>query len=251
MDLHRRYLQQAAWTAELRHYLLTKVGLAGLGRILEVGCGTGVILKELANPRAGARARPQAVHGLDISRDALVQSRTHQASARLCQGDARLLPYAEGSFDLTVCHFLLLWVSEPEQALREMRRVTRAHGHVLALAEPDYSARIDLPAELSSLGLLQARALAARGADTEIGSRLASLFHDAGMRIIETGTIAPWKPEAWTDQEFEGEWEILRDDLRGMLDPRELARLKKSDREARRAGVRTLHVPTYFVHAQV
>ena len=40
----------------------------------------------------------------------------------------------------------------PLQALDEMKRVTRPGGHVLILAEPDYTHRIDFPDELEYLG---------------------------------------------------------------------------------------------------
>ncbi len=40
----------------------------------------------------------------------------------------------------------------------EMVRVTRPHGFVLALAEPDYGGRIDYPSELSTIGNWQIEA---------------------------------------------------------------------------------------------
>jgi len=41
MDWHKRYVQQAGWTSELRNYLFKRAGLSGARRVLEVGCGSG------------------------------------------------------------------------------------------------------------------------------------------------------------------------------------------------------------------
>ena len=70
-----------------------------------------------------------------------------------------------------------------------MKRVTKSSGYVLALAEPDYTARIDQPDELVALGKWQNELLQRQGADIGLGVRLAGLFFRAGIKIIETGAI--------------------------------------------------------------
>jgi ubiquinone/menaquinone biosynthesis C-methylase UbiE len=171
MDWHRRYLQQAAWTRDLRTYLFKQAALTEKSRLLEVGCGTGAILSEL--PAAAS------LHGLDIDPGALAQCRLHAPDALLVQGDAIRLPCSSQTFDIVYCHFLLLWVSDPLQALREMKRATKAGGHILAFAEPDYTARIDEPRQLARLGEWQTESLRRQGADPSLGARLAGLFFEA------------------------------------------------------------------------
>ena len=154
MDWHSRFLQQAAWTKDLRAYLFERAGIKKARRVLEVGCGTGAILSDFSTPAK--------VNGLDLEQARLVEARRHVPSVELARGNALSLPYASAIFDITFCHFLLLWIPQPVSALREMKRVTRAGGAVLALAEPDYISRIDKPAALAPLGRWQTEVLSVR-----------------------------------------------------------------------------------------
>ena len=98
------------------------------------------------------------------------------------------------SIDAVVCHFFLLWMKQPEQALAEMHRVTRHGGCVVALAEPDYGGRIDYPDQFMELGRLQGTALQAQGADINAGRKLAALFHHAGFKNVQAGLLGGfWK----------------------------------------------------------
>lgn len=242
MNWHARYTQQANWTRELREYLFERTGLKTAQRALEVGCGTGAILNEM---------RTKSLHGLDIQPASLMEARVHAQAASLTCGDALSLPYPNESFDITCCHFLLLWVRDPQRALLEMKRVTRFGGHVLTLAEPDYSARVDEPAELALLGRWQTESLQRQGADPSLGGGLADLFHQAGVEILETGTIESQRKDAPTSTEWELEWAVLENDLAGFLPVEEIQRLKILDERAWACGERKLHVPTYFAWGRV
>ena len=242
MDWHVRYTQQATWTRELRGYLFEKAVLARARRALEVGCGTGAILSGLA--------APAGLHGLDIDPAALAQCRVQAAGAFLTRGDALSLPYRQGAFDVTFCHFLLLWVRDPLQALREMKRVTRVGGHVLALAEPDYTARVDQPDELAPLGRWQTESLRRQGADPSLGRRLGDLFSRAGFELVETGAMqrAEHTP---SPAEQELEWAVLESDLAGLVPGEEIQKMKSLDEAAWARGERRLHVPTYFAWGKI
>jgi SAM-dependent methyltransferase len=242
MNWHARYTQQAKWTRELRDYLFERIGLKTAGCVLEVGCGTGAILSEI---------QTQAPHGLDIQPAALMEARVHAPAASLTCADALSLPYPEECFDIVFCHFLLLWVSDPQRALHEMKRVAQPGGYILALAEPDYSARVDEPAELAMLGRWQTESLQRQGADPSLGGRLAELFVQAGIGLIETGAIESQRNDALTSTEWELEWAVLENDLRASVPLKEIQRLKKLDKRAWAHGKRTLHVPTYFAWGQV
>ena len=242
MNWHARYTQQANWTRNLREYLFEKSGLEAAQRVLEVGCGTGAILSGIET---------KALHGLDIQPASLMEARVHAPFASLTCGDALSLPYPNKTFDITFCHFLLLWVSNPEQVLFEMKRITQPGGDILALAEPDYTARIDEPAEIAILGRWQADSLQRQGADPSLGSSLAELFYQAGIELVETGAIESQGNDASTSSEREMEWVVLESDLAGIVPEEEIQRLKKLDEAAWARRERTLHVPTYFAWGRV
>jgi SAM-dependent methyltransferase len=237
MDWHRRYLQQAGWTRDLRDYLFKQAGLNHASRVLEVGCGTGAILSEVPDH--------PSLHGLDIDPEALAQCRLHASSASLVRGNALQLPYANQTFDILYCHFLLLWVADPLQALLEMKRVAKAGARILAFAEPDYTGRVDKPPELIPLGQWQAESLRRQGADPGLGRRLADLFFRAGIELLETGTIQSAQSEA-SPADWETEWTVIEADLAGWIPKEDLHKMKSLDGQARARGERELHVPTYF-----
>lgn len=235
-----RFEQQARWTREIRQNLYARLNIHRSKRILDVGCGTGVLAGELCSQTRAS------VVGLDLNQTFLGLARHSCPSAFYTCSDALLLPFPARSFDIALCHFVLLWLSDPLQALREMRRVTRQGGAVLALAEPDYGGRIDHPAPLIEPGRLQTEALRRQGADPLIGRQLASLFAQAGLIRVETGILGgQWrgKPSAETRED---EWKVLEADLKGLLTPARLAELRAIDRMAWESGERVLFVPTFF-----
>jgi ubiquinone/menaquinone biosynthesis C-methylase UbiE len=247
MDWHSRFLQQAGWTSALRLYLFERAGLVRARRVLDVGCGTGAILSGLTTTAS--------INGVDLDPARLVEARLNTPSASLTCGNALALPYQSGIFDITFCHFLLLWVHDPLMALTEMKRVTRSGGAVLALAEPDYTSRVDKPAALAPLGRWQTESLERQGADTGLGRHLADLFRQAGLVPFEAGLIEN-RPGSdtklqdnqvlYTPAERNLEWETLEADLAGFVPADEIRRLRSMDDRAWLDGERVLYVPTYF-----
>ncbi len=255
MDWHRRYTQQARWTRALRSYVLKKAGLSEAGRVLEVGCGTGAVVSEIvsaaASPDSDSDRHVPAVFGMDRDFGPLIQCRRNAPGVLLALADAAQLPFISQTFDIVFCHFLLLWVRDPLGVLYEMKRVARRPGSIVAFAEPDYASRLDEPPELVHAGAMQTSSLELQGADTSIGSRLSSLFNEAGIRIIETGEIQRSTTPSADPQDSLEEWLTMRSDLEIVLAPDEIEEIHQLDLQARRAGTRRSHVPTHFTWGQV
>ncbi len=91
--------------------------------VLEVGCGTGLLLRRLA-PMAR-----EAV-GVDLSPGMLAKARARGLT--VVEGDARALPFPEGRFDVAVSFKTLPHVPDLAGSLRELARVVRPGGFVVA-----------------------------------------------------------------------------------------------------------------------
>ena len=243
VNWHNRFTQQAHWTESLRAYAFTNVGLSTAKEVLEVGCGTGAILAGLKTSAS--------LHGLDIEPAHLIQALSHAPKAHLTCGDAHNLPYLSHLFDITFCHYLLLWVNDPLKVLTEMKRVTRQDGYVLALAEPDYRRRIDQPSELAKLGQLQTESLRHQGANPDIGGQLKDLFIQAGIHVLESGELARRVNDSPTPEEWELEWDVLEYDLSEPVSEVDLKKYKSIDKRAWETGKRQLYIPTHFAWGRV
>lgn len=110
-----RHLEQVnRWLGgfrSLRHRLPAILPAAGPLRLLEVGAGDGAVSREMAAWARG-RGRPCAVVALELHPQTLeiAAARTPAGAALLVRGDARRLPFADGSFHaavlcLTLHHF--------------------------------------------------------------------------------------------------------------------------------------------------
>lgn len=91
--------------------------------ILEVGCGTGLVLERIARFSGSAQ-------GVDLSPGMLEKARERGLDVR--EASATALPFPDESFDVTCSFKVLAHVPEIEKALSEMARVTRPGGFVLA-----------------------------------------------------------------------------------------------------------------------
>lgn len=102
-------------------------------RVLEVGCGTGVITEMIAALPAVADAV-----GIDPSHELISRARRRAPDLAFDVGDGQALPYDDESFDAVVFATTLCHVPDPASALAEARRVVRSGGSLLVY-EGDYS----------------------------------------------------------------------------------------------------------------
>lgn len=156
--------------------------------VLDVGCGSGYFTRHVASELPSA-----SVTGLDIDepRIAYAQSHSSEKNVRFCLGDMASMPFAKDSFDLVFCRFALVHSPNTEGVLREMSRVAKPGGCVVAydMIHEGIWFVPDRPAFASVLGKV-VRVLREGGAEPNQGLFLPSGMRRAGLIDISTRVIA-------------------------------------------------------------
>lgn len=107
--------------------LVHRAGVQPEQRVLDVGCGTGVVSVTAA--RLGAR-----VTGLDLTPELLARARDNARIAgveiEFHEGDVEKLPFANAAFDVVLSQFGHIFAPRPETAIAEMLRVLKPGGTI-------------------------------------------------------------------------------------------------------------------------
>lgn len=196
--------------------------------VLEVGSGTGVVLRDIA-ALVGSRGH---VVGVDQSRALVAASRRLIAdgpgrgrlAVRRAAGEQ--LPFRRPQFDVTLAVTVLLHVADPLRVVKEMTRVTRPGGHVgvqdqdfgtVAVAHPDraltdrimagvaarmyeepYSGR-RLPGLLRAAGLERVRLLTDVYQDTTLEPYTKTFLERRADRAVTWGIVDAEAAQRWLD----------------------------------------------------
>jgi ubiquinone/menaquinone biosynthesis C-methylase UbiE len=142
----QRRVQRYGWDKAAAHYerswhdqlepaqsaLLELAGLEpGIG-VLDVACGTGLVTLKAA----AAIAPGGEIVGTDISEQMVLAARDIAASrevanARFERMDAEQSSFGDNSFDVVLCALGLMYVPDPEKAIRDFHRVLRPGGRAV------------------------------------------------------------------------------------------------------------------------
>ena len=130
-DTVAAYDELPLWCAMAGLLLLEHLPLRRGATVLDVGCGTGFPLLELAQ-RLGAGA---TVHGLDPWAQALTRARFKAgvigvANATLTRGDGAAMPFPDGRFDLIVSNLGINNFADPDAVFAECGRVLKRGGRL-------------------------------------------------------------------------------------------------------------------------
>jgi SAM-dependent methyltransferase len=191
------------WSRRVAETFVRWLEVPAGGRWLDVGCGTGALARTVL-----AHADPEHVVGVDPSQGFLEYARAQVAGSRSTfrVGDARSLPFDDGSFDAVVSGLALNFVPEPARAVTELTRVA-VSGGVVAAYVWDYAEGMAMMRRFWDA----ASALDATAADLDEGPRfplcrpepLRQLWADAGLdavavRAIEIPTVFADFDDYWT-----------------------------------------------------
>lgn len=156
-------------------------------RVLDVGCGTGVLARD-AYSRVGPGG---SVVGLDPNEGMLRVARGREEAVEWRQGRAEALPFEADTFDAVLSQFSLMFFEDPAAGISEMARVLRPGGRATVAV---WDGIDNCPGYAGLLGILGdlfgEPAAAALRAPFSFGDadRLGSLFGEAGLADAEIRT---------------------------------------------------------------
>ena len=110
------------------------LALAPGSKVLEIGCGAGLMSVALAKRGLYIHAIDSIMAMVDLARRHAEESGATDLLS-LDTGDVCALAFEDGSFDLVIALGVVPWLECPELAIQEMARVTRPGGHVILTAD--------------------------------------------------------------------------------------------------------------------
>ena len=126
---------ERSWQSQLEPAQSALLQLAGLKpgvEVLDVACGTGLVsLKAAAMIVPGGR-----VIGTDISEQMVLAAREMAASRRIANArfermEAEQSTFGDNSIDVVLCALGLMYVPDPEKAIRDFHRMLRPRGRAV------------------------------------------------------------------------------------------------------------------------
>lgn len=213
--------------------LLDALGLGTAVRALDIGCGFGADVVDMAGrmPPGGCAV------GLDASRVMIAEARRRTASSgaavRFLVGDALALPFGDRAFDACRAEMVLQHVSRPQRVLDEMVRVTRPGGR-LAIFEFDLGLTVlDHCDRHTTRRILDA--VADRAVSGWAGRQLPGLFRRAGLTDVEVSPrVIPGGYPYFRFAMRRPVAQLVRD---GVVGARDAVRWWRELEEAERAGL--------------
>ena len=176
-----------AFTAFVRETVQPRPGR----RILDIGCGIGT-----AEVNLGRQPLTQVtLIGIDRVPERVREARSavqsHNISASFAAADACALPFLDATFDSSFCVALLQHIADVSLAVREIARVTRAGGRIVAV-EPDNAARYFYSSSDAGMRAYELAGqffsgLSERGdaTDPAVGPKLPALFANNGIQLLD------------------------------------------------------------------
>jgi len=125
--------RMSAWFQHYQARVLDRAVEIGPGDLLDVGCGTGWLVRESAR-----RFPDRRVAGVDVSAGMIASARERASRegldrAEFVEADAGCLPFAPDSFDLVSCTASFHHYPDPVRVLDGWREVLRSRGRILLL----------------------------------------------------------------------------------------------------------------------
>jgi SAM-dependent methyltransferase len=185
LELERLRFQHEVWGPTTRAFL-ERIGVAPGFRVLDLGCGPGLVAFDLAE-RVGADGEVVAIDESPrwiehVEREILSR---RLANVRTLRGRIQELDPARESFDLIFARWVLSFLPEPVAILRALARALKPGG-LFAIQDYNHEGVSIFPESEGFRAVVRAtRALYAQaGGDTWVAARAPALFRAAGLDTI-------------------------------------------------------------------
>jgi demethylmenaquinone methyltransferase/2-methoxy-6-polyprenyl-1,4-benzoquinol methylase len=182
-----------------RRYLVSRVEVSPTDTVLDVATGTAAVALELV------RQKDCFVVGVDRTSEMLEAGRQRVALAaatrkvRLTEGDARALPFDDGTFDGVTFTYLLRYVDDPPATLRELARVVKPGGVLAGLEFGVPPGLWRAPWELWVRAGLPAAGAVIGGGWREVGTFLGGSIRDYDAQWPVPRLLQAWREAGITD----------------------------------------------------
>ena len=171
----------------MRDAYLAQLALPPTAHILELGCGTGVVLRALAQ-RTGFSGH---LVGVDQSHVLIAAARRLAAEEGVDQriefrvGDVHHLTVGDSSFDAVIAHTLVSHVADPFMVLKEAARVVRPGGSV-AIFDGDFASLTFAHPDLAFARAMDEALIEAVFTNPSLMRDLPRLLQQVGLEIMAT-----------------------------------------------------------------
>lgn len=197
-EIYFRYLETKPWINQLYSHFLN---IKPEQKVVDVGCGTGDFTRFLARLSDGKAT----ILGIDSNPKSVPAAVSDTEKAGLSkiisykEGDVFKIPLKDNYADLATCRTLLMHLTDPLKAVKEMVRITKPGGHVVAVEggrmtsfyDPDDEQYASLANRGYEAWIKGVKKL--EGKEFKIGEKLPGIFRDAGL----TGIQAEIQADAW------------------------------------------------------
>ncbi|MFG2116642.1 methyltransferase domain-containing protein [Streptomyces sp. NPDC048718] len=160
----------------LRERSYELLALGGGSAVVDVGCGAGRAVTEMAG--LGAR-----VIGVDISEEMLTEARRRRPEGDFRRADAEQLPFEEGELDAYRADKVFHELEDPARAVAEARRVLAPGGRAVLIGQDWDTFLIDSDDAVLARDIVLARAELVPGPRTV--RRYRSLLLDVGFHDVQ------------------------------------------------------------------